>query len=106
MFLDLADESGKGDLDIYKNLQVSYIKYVIFNKGFFYILANRIKDTLGLYLLSLDENTQQIHYLINWENKIHFDDARLAVLNHYKDEKEPRDSNASKNPPDKFIIKP
>ena len=75
-------------MDIYKTLQLSYIKYVIYNKGFFYILANRVKDTLGLYLLSLDENTLQANYIINWENKIQFDDARLDILNHFKDKKD------------------
>ena len=86
------------ELDIDSEFQISAIKSVIYDKGNFYILANKCRNRLGYYLIKMDERIpieEEVYeqdgkeikqdvlngvMIINRGNKLDIGDANMFVL--------------------------
>lgn len=54
----------------------------------FYLLANKLDDKLGYYLLEINSNfreNSEHHFVIKWVNKLNIDSADLDVVIHSAD---------------------
>lgn len=90
------------ELDIDSEFQISAIKSVIYDKGNFYILANKCRNRLGYYLIKMDERIpieEEVYeqdgkeirqdvlngvMIINRGNKLDIGDANMFVLRQKK----------------------
>jgi len=74
------------------------IKCVTFYQGCFYILANRLNETIGQYLfytnedmtISLEQPHPELTFIIKQENKINIGDSSIDIMlvDREKDEEE------------------
>ena len=89
--MNLGRPKHKREIDIDKEFQISAIKSIIYDKGSFYLLANKTRGKLGYYLIRMDErkpitkNEQGVDELngemiINRGNKLDIGDANMFVL--------------------------
>jgi len=75
------------ELDLDETYYFADIKCVEFYEGNFYILANRLDETIGQYLfyvqedMSIDlENPVELTYIIRQENKFNIGDGSIDIV--------------------------
>lgn len=91
IYLNLSGKK-KYEIDIDQEFMISAIKCVIYDRGSFYLLANKTRGKLGLYLIRMDEHApivsdkntgkQELNgeFIINMGNKLNIGDANMFVL--------------------------
>jgi len=92
LYLNLYKKGKNKEIDIDDEFQIGAIVSVIFDEGSFYILANKSKGKLGMYLLRMDvknpivknrkTNADELNgeFIVNMGNKLDIADANMFVL--------------------------
>ena len=87
----MIDIVAKTQVDIDEQFGVHDFKALLYDEGYFYLIANKRNDKLGFYLLKIDEknpfgsNIYDTHtfkekmFLISWENKLDIGDVNIDI---------------------------
>lgn len=90
--LNLYKKGRNRELDIDDEFHISAIKSIIYDEGSFYILANKSRGKLGMFLFRMDEsnpivknrknNSEELNgeFILNMKNKLDIADANMFVL--------------------------
>jgi len=82
---NLMYATSKGlDINLSKEYDIEDVRNVIFDKGNFYILANKRDGKIGYFLIKFnfdrETNKGEVDFLINWEHKLPINDADMSVM--------------------------
>ena len=80
LFVDLEVKSGKYNINLYKKYDIQDVRCVYYYKGIFYIVSNKVKDIVGLYLMKFNEKLKELSFLINLTDNWSIDEVNMTVL--------------------------
>lgn len=74
-------------MDLDELFHISNIKEIIHDheERVFYLLANKFKEKLGIFLIRFDENNPMEHcFVLRWKNKLDIADASIKIVRNHK----------------------
>lgn len=84
LWIDLGAQSN-GEYNLDTRFNMKDFKCLMAYGGKFYLLANKLDDKLGYYLLEINTNFKENsvhHFVIKWVNKLNIGNADLDVVTH------------------------
>jgi len=86
------NHNTRDQIDLDDLYQIKDIKAIIHDheEGFFYVLANKFEDTLGMFMIRFNElDTNDFLFFVKWKTKLDIADASLYIVRddekHYKE---------------------
>jgi hypothetical protein len=78
---------SKEQIDLDETFKVCNIKEIIYDdeEKLFYMLANKYKDKLGIFMVRFRESNPKYHrFILRWKNKLDIADADVNIVRNKK----------------------